>query len=158
LNPKKGNVRRKITGKEEIMSEKEEKILYVSTHGDEKMDKASVPFVLANAAMAMDTKATVILQTNAVVFAKKGFADDRPGQRRFSSHQETAGGFHRTWRHHPGLRSLHQGAGHLSGRSDRRGHGDGRRAAQHRGHGGRCGIRLLENGTMIEKKVESKPE
>ncbi len=60
------------------MSEKEEKMLYVSTHGDENLDKASVPFVLANAALAMDMKATVVLQTNAVVFAKKGYADDVP--------------------------------------------------------------------------------
>ncbi|BBO76840.1 hypothetical protein DSCW_42570 [Desulfosarcina widdelii] len=60
------------------MSEKEEKILYVSTHGDENLDKATVPFVLANAALAMDTQATVVLQTNAVVFAKKGFADTVP--------------------------------------------------------------------------------
>jgi uncharacterized protein involved in oxidation of intracellular sulfur len=51
------------------MSENEEKILYVSTHGEENLDKATVPFVLANAALAMDTQATVVLQTNAVVFA-----------------------------------------------------------------------------------------
>lgn len=60
------------------MSEKEEKILYISTHGDENLDKATVPFVLANAALAMDTQATVVLQTNAVVFAKKGFVDTVP--------------------------------------------------------------------------------
>jgi len=60
------------------MSEKEEKILYVSTHGDENLDKATVPFVLANAALAMDTQATVVLQTNAVVFAQKGVADTVP--------------------------------------------------------------------------------
>lgn len=60
------------------MSEKEEKILYMSTHGDENLDKASIPFVLANGALAMDIKATVILQANAVVFAKKGFADTVP--------------------------------------------------------------------------------
>jgi uncharacterized protein involved in oxidation of intracellular sulfur len=60
------------------MSEKEEKILYLSTHGDENLDKASIPFVLANGALAMDVKATVILQANAVVFAKKGFAETVP--------------------------------------------------------------------------------
>ena len=60
------------------MEEKEEKILYLSTHGDEKPDKASIPFVLANAALAMDVKATVVLQANAVVVAKKGFADTIP--------------------------------------------------------------------------------
>lgn len=60
------------------MTEKEEKILYLSTHGDENVDKACLPFVLANAALAMDINATVILQSNAVVFAKKGFADNVP--------------------------------------------------------------------------------
>lgn len=60
------------------MSEKEEKVLYLSTHGDENLDKASIPFVLANGALAMDIKATVILQANAVIFAKKGFAETVP--------------------------------------------------------------------------------
>jgi uncharacterized protein len=60
------------------MAEKEEKILYMSTHGDEDLDKASIPFVLANGALAMDIKATVILQANAVLFAKKGFAETVP--------------------------------------------------------------------------------
>ena len=57
------------------MSEKEEKILYVSTHGDESLDKASVPFVLANAALAMDIDATVCLQGNGVYLARKGYTD-----------------------------------------------------------------------------------
>lgn len=60
------------------MSEKEEKILYLSTHGDENIDKASIPFVLANGALAMDVKATVILQANAVIFAQKGYAETVP--------------------------------------------------------------------------------
>ncbi|MGD9310719.1 MAG: DsrE family protein [Desulfosarcina sp.] len=60
------------------MSEKEEKILYLSTHGDENIDKASIPFVLANGALSMDVNATIILQANAVVFAKKGFVETVP--------------------------------------------------------------------------------
>mgnify|MGYP000212269949 CR=1 FL=1 len=57
------------------MSEKEEKILYVSTHGDENLGKATVPFVLANAALAMDIDATVCLQGNGVYLARKGYTD-----------------------------------------------------------------------------------
>ena len=60
------------------METKVEKILYISTYGDENPDKASFPFVLANAALAMDVEATVVLQANAVVFAKKGFAETVP--------------------------------------------------------------------------------
>jgi uncharacterized protein involved in oxidation of intracellular sulfur len=60
------------------MSEQEEKILYLSTHGDEDLDKASIPFVLANGALAMDVQTTLILQANAVRFAKKGFAENVP--------------------------------------------------------------------------------
>ena len=56
------------------MSEKEEKILYMCTHGEENLDKASIPFVLANGALAMDIKATVILQGQGVYLAKQGFA------------------------------------------------------------------------------------
>ncbi len=60
------------------MEEQAEKILYISTHGPENPERASVPFVLANAALAMDIQATVILQGDAVWVAKKGIADDMP--------------------------------------------------------------------------------
>ena len=75
------------------MSAKEEKLLYVSTNGDEIVDKASVPFVLANAALAMDIKATVVLQTNAVVFAQKGFADNIPASGGFPPMKKLLGDF-----------------------------------------------------------------
>jgi len=55
------------------MEAKEEKILYISTYGGENPEKASMPFVMANAAMAMDIKATIALQGNAVYLAKKGY-------------------------------------------------------------------------------------
>ena len=70
------------------MSEIEEKILYLSTHGDENLDKASIPFVLANGALAMDVKATVILQSKAVIFAKKGFAETVPASGGFPPMQK----------------------------------------------------------------------
>ncbi len=60
------------------MEEKAEKILYISTHGKEDLERAAMPFVLGNAALAMDVQATVILQGEAVFVAKKGFVDDMP--------------------------------------------------------------------------------
>ncbi|MBI9083390.1 MAG: DsrE family protein [Desulfobacterales bacterium] len=57
------------------MEEKEEKILYISTNGGEDPEKAAMPFVMANAALAMDVKATVVLQGNAVYVAQKGYAE-----------------------------------------------------------------------------------
>lgn len=58
------------------MTEKEEKILYIGTHGGEDPEKASMPFVMACAALAMDIKATVCLQGNGVYLARKGYADN----------------------------------------------------------------------------------
>lgn len=49
-----------------------EKIVIVATHGCEDPERASLPFVLANASLAMDTHAVVILQGTAVTLAKKG--------------------------------------------------------------------------------------
>jgi uncharacterized protein len=57
------------------METKEEKILYITTYGGENPEKASMPFVLAGAALAMDIKATICLQGNAVYLAQKGYAD-----------------------------------------------------------------------------------
>ena len=57
------------------MAEKEEKILYVATYAAEDPEKASMPFVLACAALAMDIKVTVALQGNAVYMANRGYVD-----------------------------------------------------------------------------------
>ena len=57
------------------MAEKEEKILYITTYAGEDPEKASMPFVMACAALAMDIKATVALQGNAVYLANKGYVD-----------------------------------------------------------------------------------
>ncbi|RPH87177.1 MAG: multidrug transporter [Desulfobacteraceae bacterium] len=51
---------------------KKEKIVYISTHGAENPEKASLPFVLANAAMVMEVETLVALQGPAVFLAKKG--------------------------------------------------------------------------------------
>jgi len=60
------------------METKTEKILYITTIGAENPDKAAFPFVLANAALAMDVEAGIVLQSGAVEFAKKGFVDTVP--------------------------------------------------------------------------------
>jgi uncharacterized protein involved in oxidation of intracellular sulfur len=52
--------------------EQTEKIVIIATHGGEDPERASLPFVMANAALAMDIQAVVILQGTAVTVAKKG--------------------------------------------------------------------------------------
>lgn len=56
------------------MAEKE-KIVYIVTHGAEDPERASFPFMLANAAQTMEVEAVVALQGTAVFLAKKGFLD-----------------------------------------------------------------------------------
>lgn len=60
------------------MEAQTEKILYITTYGDENPDKAAFPFVLANAALAMDVEVTIVLQSNAVRLARTGFAETVP--------------------------------------------------------------------------------
>lgn len=60
------------------MENKTEKILYITTIGPENPDKAAFPFVLANAALAMDVEATIVLQSNGVHLGKVGAADNMP--------------------------------------------------------------------------------
>lgn len=57
------------------MTEKEEKIMYITTYAGENPEKAALPFVLASAALAMDIKATVCLQGNGVYLARKGYME-----------------------------------------------------------------------------------
>ncbi len=58
------------------MSEKKEKILYIDTCAGENPEKASLTFVLANAALAMEVDAVVVLQGTGVYLAKKGYLDN----------------------------------------------------------------------------------
>jgi len=57
------------------MSEKQEKIMYLCTHASDNAEKAHLPFVMANAALAMDIQATVVLQGEGVYLAQKGYID-----------------------------------------------------------------------------------
>jgi len=50
------------------------KLVVIATHGDEDPERATIPFVMANAALASETDATVILQTTGVNLAVKGYA------------------------------------------------------------------------------------
>ncbi len=49
-----------------------EKMVVIATHGVDDPERATLPFVAANGALAMDVKATVILQGSAVMLAMKG--------------------------------------------------------------------------------------
>lgn len=53
-----------------------EKILYIATYAGENPEKASLPFVLANGALAMEVEAVVALQSTGVYLAKKGYLDN----------------------------------------------------------------------------------
>jgi uncharacterized protein involved in oxidation of intracellular sulfur len=52
--------------------EKPEKVVIFATHGAEDPERASLPFVMGNAALALDAQATVVLQGTGVTLAKKG--------------------------------------------------------------------------------------
>jgi len=52
-----------------------EKIVIISTIGDENPEKATLSFVLATAAQSMDVEVVMILQASAVVIAKEGEAE-----------------------------------------------------------------------------------
>ena len=58
------------------MTEKVEKVVYIATHAGEDTEKASMPFVMASAALAMDVNAIIVLQGNAVYLAQKGYVDN----------------------------------------------------------------------------------
>jgi predicted peroxiredoxin len=51
-----------------------EKLVFVVTSAEEQPERATVPFVLANAALAMDVEAIVVLQTMGVYLGMKGYA------------------------------------------------------------------------------------
>jgi predicted peroxiredoxin len=52
-----------------------EKLVIITTIGEENPEKASLPFVLAGAAQASDVEVVIILQSNAVVIGKTGEAE-----------------------------------------------------------------------------------
>jgi predicted peroxiredoxin len=55
-----------------MAEENSEKIVIFATHGGEDAERATIPFVVGNAALAMDVPVTVILQAAGVTLMKKG--------------------------------------------------------------------------------------
>jgi len=55
---------------------KTEKLVIISTTGPENIEKATLPFVVATAAQTLDAHVIIILQTTAVLLAKKGMAEN----------------------------------------------------------------------------------
>jgi predicted peroxiredoxin len=51
---------------------KPEKVVIFATHGGEDPERATLPFVIGNAALAMDAKVIMCLQATGVTLAKKG--------------------------------------------------------------------------------------
>ena len=55
-----------------MTEESREKIVIFGTHGPEDPERASLPFVIGNAALVMEVDAVVMLQGTVVFLAKKG--------------------------------------------------------------------------------------
>ena len=58
-----------------------EKMLYIATCAGENPERAAMPFVMANAALAMEMEAVIALQGTGVYLAQKGYAEKmaKPG-------------------------------------------------------------------------------
>ena len=52
-----------------------EKLVFISTAGIDNQEKATLPFVIATAALTVDVEVVMILQGAAVMLAKKGMTD-----------------------------------------------------------------------------------
>lgn len=57
------------------MSDKPDKLVIFSTYAEESPDRATIPFVMGSAALAMDVEVTIILQITGVYLAMKGYAE-----------------------------------------------------------------------------------
>jgi len=57
------------------VAEEKEKIVLVDTCDETQPEKACFPFLLATAAQSMDVEAVVVLQSDGVNLAKKGYAE-----------------------------------------------------------------------------------
>jgi uncharacterized protein len=51
---------------------KSDKVVIIATHGPDDPERATLPFVMGNAALVMESEAVIILQTTGVLLAKKG--------------------------------------------------------------------------------------
>jgi predicted peroxiredoxin len=55
-----------------MADESADKVVIIATHGPEDQERATLPFMMANAALVMESEAVVILQGSGVLLAKKG--------------------------------------------------------------------------------------
>ncbi len=55
--------------------EEKEGVVIIATHAGDDPERGTIPFVMGNAALAMDEKAIVVLQGYGVFLAKKGYAE-----------------------------------------------------------------------------------
>jgi|GEM_PF-3658987 len=128
------------------MEEKTEKIFYLLTCAAESPEKASVPFVLGNAALAMDIGATVCLQSNGVYLATKRVCRPYGKGWRIPAHVKTHEGFYGSGRKAVGVCALYQGAEYHRSGYDRRCGIDGGWQSQSGSHGIECGVCVLKKG------------
>ena len=56
------------------MSEQNKKLVFVVTAAEESPEKATIPFVLGNTALAMDAEPIIILQMTGVYLGMKNYA------------------------------------------------------------------------------------
>jgi len=56
-----------------MAEKKPDKVVIFATHGGEDPERATLPFVIGNAALAMDAQVLVCLQASGVTLATKGF-------------------------------------------------------------------------------------
>jgi predicted peroxiredoxin len=57
------------------MNSQNQKLVIIATYAEESPDKATIPFVMGVAALAMDVEVSIILQVTGVYLAKKGYPD-----------------------------------------------------------------------------------
>ncbi|MDA8141525.1 MAG: DsrE family protein [Desulfobacteraceae bacterium] len=57
------------------MSTETKKLLIIATFAEENPDKATLPFVVGNTALAMGNEVTIMLQSSGVFLATKGYAN-----------------------------------------------------------------------------------
>lgn len=55
-----------------MSDDKPEKLVIFGTHGPEDPERACLPFVIGNAALAMEVQVTIMLQAGGVFLAKEG--------------------------------------------------------------------------------------
>jgi len=54
------------------MAEQSNKVVVIATHGPENKELATIPFMMANAALTVDMESVVILQGSGVLLAQEG--------------------------------------------------------------------------------------